>query len=695
MENQKIFNILTEKVLQSGAARAAVIDTNQLVMDASFRDICAANACGMYGKCWMCPPDIGDIHMLMDEIHTYDFVLVYQTVSPLEDSFDIEGMYEAGNIHNQLAQHVRGVFVSAGIENALHLGVGGCRICQACAKVEGEPCRFSDKAMSSLEAYGINVSQMAAAAGMKYTNGINTVTYFGAAFFHLPPHTEAVNSDTDSITVTVDGVSRKVSQGTKLSAILGSEIPCGGHGKCGKCKVLAKGNLSVPTETERTLLGEEALSNGIRLACSTMVEGECTIQTTLASETKQSSTIVASGEMPVFEIDPIFKQYGVAVDIGTTTLAAVLYDSRGMRIAQKSRLNPQSVFGADVISRMEASMNGETQHLQRLIIGALDELLTELAGEVKISTQDIDGIVITGNTVMLHLLAGESVKPLAAAPFAAERLFDETVTAAELGVSAVKAVTPVYLPPCISAFVGADTVCAILTTGIYKKSKGAMLVDIGTNGEIALCLNGRLIVCSTAAGPAFEGVGISRGMRGETGAVDKVWMEGERLKAHTIHETNPVGICGSGLVDAVACLLKRGDLDETGYLEEDVPITGNVTITAKDIRMVQLAKGAIHAGINTVIHSSKLSPADISTLFIAGGFGNYLNIENAGEIGLIPRSLAGKVRVTGNSALSGAIMLLLRKDFCTECVSFAHSAEVLELSSNPVFTNEFMEQMMF
>ena len=168
-----------------GATGATVIDADKIELDASFRDMCASNACGVYGKCWMCPPDIGDIHALMNVIRTYKHVFVFQTIGTLEDSFDIEGMHEAGSKHNKLAQKLREVFAATEAKDVLHLGAGGCRVCKVCAKRTNEPCRFPHLAMSSLEAYGINVSKMASAAGMKYINGVNTVTFFGAVFFNL------------------------------------------------------------------------------------------------------------------------------------------------------------------------------------------------------------------------------------------------------------------------------------------------------------------------------------------------------------------------------------------------------------------------------------------------------------------------------------------------------------------------------
>ena len=184
MEN-KIFDTLTEKAIELGAHKASVISAGEITLDRAFRDMCASNACGVYGKCYMCPPDVGDIDELMAEVANYDYALVYQTVSELEDSFDFEGMVEAKKRTYPLAQSMREIFKNCGIKKVLHLGAGGCGVCKSCAKQTGEPCRFPEKAMPSLEAYGVNVSALAKSAGMKYINGQNTVTYFGAVLFSL------------------------------------------------------------------------------------------------------------------------------------------------------------------------------------------------------------------------------------------------------------------------------------------------------------------------------------------------------------------------------------------------------------------------------------------------------------------------------------------------------------------------------
>lgn len=493
------------------------------------------------------------------------------------------------------------------------------------------------------------------------------------------------------IFVTVNGKREASMAGLTLSEILRGEKPCGGHGRCGKCKVKARGALSPLTDAEKTLLSAEELADGIRLACLTRAIGDCEIET---RETAGGERIVTEGELPTFEIKPTFEQYGVAIDVGTTTLAARLYDRAGHLLAEISRLNPQQAWGADVISRIEAALADKARELSHAIRSALNDMIEELTDAANIPAGEIDGVVITGNTVMLSLLTGESVEPFSHAPFDVKRLFGESVSADSLELSHLQANTQVYFPPCISAFVGADTTCAILATSLCQ-SDTAMLADIGTNGEIAMWHNGKLAVCSTAAGPAFEGVGISMGMRGAEGAIDRVSVQDGQLQVHVIGSGTPVGICGSGLVDAVACMLDLEILDESGYLEEDkFLIQAPVCLKPKDIRMLQLAKSAICAGLTTLIQRMKSDFSDISTLCIAGGFGNYLNRESAAKIGLIPRSLTEKTRAVGNAALGGAVMLLLNQGAREEAEALAKNAAPVDLSVDPVFSEQYMSGMM-
>ena len=493
------------------------------------------------------------------------------------------------------------------------------------------------------------------------------------------------------ITVTVNGKPRLAVAGLSVSEITGGEKPCGGHGRCGKCKVIAKGCLSELTEAEKKLLTEDELADGVRLACLTYALGDCEVTTLSENERAQ---IVTDGTLPEFEVKPTFAKYGVAIDIGTTALAARLYDTRGGLLAQSSRINPQQEWGADVISRIEAAIGGKARELARAIRQALDGIVSELGSVAKIDTKEIDGVVITGNTIMLSLLTEESVEPFSHAPFETRRLFGEMLTASGLALSRLTPNTPIYLPPCISAFVGADTTCALLSTELCEGDT-AMMADIGTNGEMALWHDGRLTVCSTAAGPAFEGVGISMGMRGADGAIDKVSIVNGRLYAHVIGDGAPTGICGSGLVDAVACMLDLEIVDDSGYLEDDeFIIQAPVYLTPKDIRMLQLAKSAICAGIVTLAESKGMKAADISALYIAGGFGNYLNKESASRIGLLPSDLVQCSRSVGNAALAGASMLLLNTDIRVKAMNISKSAEVIDLSVNPRFSDRDMSGMM-
>ncbi|MBQ8340870.1 MAG: DUF4445 domain-containing protein [Clostridia bacterium] len=496
----------------------------------------------------------------------------------------------------------------------------------------------------------------------------------------------------NKITVYLNKKALTAARGEILAAAIGLDAPCGGHGKCGKCKVIATGMLSPVSDAERAHLTEQELKDNVRLACHTLVLGDCTV--TAYQEVKAPNIVI--GEEGITQPEsPVFGQFAVALDIGTTTLAARLYTPAGEVLATCGRLNPQSRFGADVISRIEASMKGEGKTLSALICAAIDGMVRELADTAGIDALQIDALCITGNTVMLYLLTASDPEALSHAPFAADQLFGEQVSAKALGLTALRADATVLLPPCISSFVGADTVCALLSTSLCEGKESALMVDIGTNGEIALWHDGKLTVCSTAAGPAFEGAGISMGMRGELGAIDRVSLYGDKLIAHVIGEVPPKGICGSGLVDAAACLLELELVDETGYMEnEREVITAPVSLTAEDIRMLQLAKSAICAGVTTALNLENITPEQLKSIFVAGGFGRYLNPESAARIGLLPCALCKKMKAVGNAALDGAAMLLLCRDALAKAQKLAQSATVLELSTSAVFAEQYMSGMM-
>ena len=471
--------------------------------------------------------------------------------------------------------------------------------------------------------------------------------------------------------------------------------PCGARGVCGKCKISASGALEAPDQAEETVLGG-AIRQGMRLACRAKIAGDCSV--TLQS---QGTIQISSGEASkAGKGRPFYQKWGVAVDIGTTTLAAQLYHD-GVFQGDAVAPNPQGAHGADVMSRIGASLAGQRETLQALVVHAIEAMVEELAAGKGIHPGDIDAMVLTGNTTMLYLLTGKNPETLSHAPFDADCLFGMQLDAREMGFSFS---ARCYLPRCIAAFVGADITTAMLASGMLNLPETALLVDIGTNGEMALWHDNQLVCCATAAGPAFEGAQISCGCHGIPGAVDHVWVENGKLSAHTIGETQPVGICGSGIIDAVAALLKTEAVDETGRLEEPdaehngepaARIAEGVFLTQKDVRSVQLAKSAICAGIRTLLHEAGLKPKDLTAFFIAGGFGSFIDLNSAAEIGLFPAELIGAARVIGNAAETGAAMMLQDSTLCESINSALDQAKAIDLSANSYFVNQYVEGMCF
>lgn len=489
---------------------------------------------------------------------------------------------------------------------------------------------------------------------------------------------------------------RSVPAGIRLSDALqqsgfAPELPCGGNGRCGKCRVTAWGRLSALSAEEQASLTPEDVSHGVRLACCAMVLGDAAVR---LPHGEAGGQIQISGIEQAVSGTPLFMNLGAAVDVGTTTLAARLFDRSGP-LAEAADANPQRAFGADVINRIGRAMAGDGPALAQAVRRAIGSLLENMCAQAGRTTEEIDGLVITGNTTMLHLLTGEDPSPLAAAPFQARELFGKTVSAGALELPCGPSAR-VYLPRCMSAFVGADITTALLASGVCRKPDCAMLLDIGTNGEIALWNRGALLCCSTAAGPAFEGANLSQGMRGLPGAIDHAWLEQDVLRVHTIGDAPARGICGSGVADVLACLLESGRLDETGCLDDNAAaLTENVFFTQQDVRQVQLAKSAVRAGMETLLLRGGVGPSDLAELAIAGGFGSYLSLDSAAAIGLIPTELVSKSRVLGNAALSGAAMLLQSRELQAECEALADQAKTVELSADKDFMERYIDHMMF
>lgn len=408
--------------------------------------------------------------------------------------------------------------------------------------------------------------------------------------------------------------------------------------------------------------------------------------------------------------------YAAAIDIGTTTLAAYMLDLQTGKVLTKcSAMNPQRGFGADVISRIDYSRTDEgLKKLQNAVVNEIGTMVRKMLGEIEAKDDDLRQIVCVGNTVMVHLFLGVSPENIAVSPFIPVFAQEQRCMASELGLPFGN--TVVETGPCVAGYIGADTTAAALACAMNQSAGTALLIDIGTNGEIALGNRERIVCCSAAAGPAFEGAHIRCGSGAVEGAISSVQLNDDgRVLLQTIGDAKPTSICGSGLVDAIAEMLRVGILDETGRIDEDEADeiwedrifdspTGlafaltedkSVYICQKDVREVQLAKGAIAAGIQILMKHTGVGYNQIEKLFLAGGFGNYIDVHNACAIGLLPSELEHCAVPVGNAAGSGAKQLAINTTACSMCSEMASNMEYIELSSQREFTELFSENMLF
>lgn len=514
--------------------------------------------------------------------------------------------------------------------------------------------------------------------------------------------------------------------------------PCGGNGTCGKCRIRIRGEISEPDERELAFLSEEDRKNNIRLACMCRLLGDFEIMPTemkmqVQLHSKNVSytpapmlTMKKDGDEAIFFTDGTerFREkgaetnLGIAVDIGTTTVAMYLCDlERGEIISSKGIKNPQGIYGSDVISRMDKIMKDESLLFvqQKLICNAIYENVSSMCKEKGLRENEIRAAVICGNTVMQHIAAGINPVSIGVAPFHAPTLFGEEYNACELGLlSNPNAIA--YFAPCFASYVGGDIACGMIAAGLDECRERVLFVDVGTNGEIGLSTENGLYFCSAAAGPAFEGAHIACGMPGISGAVGKVFVRDGKISYETVDGMPAVGICGSGVIDAVAALLNTGLVDETGliaeedeagdfaaYLDEDEdenPVVmldkeRNIYICARDIREIQLAKSAVCAGADTLLHNAGIGADELSRVIIAGGFGSHLRAESLCRIGMLPISDSKKFEFIGNAAGMGAIAILLGKEPRESAKTICRKSEYTELSGSEYFMEKYIDEMMF
>ena len=461
-------------------------------------------------------------------------------------------------------------------------------------------------------------------------------------------------------------------RGENLLGVLrknGFMIPasCGGRGVCGKCRV----EISAGDGNERSVL-----------ACETSVEEGMTVR---VGEYRGGGLTDSDAEKFACDGEDGF---GVAVDIGTTTVAFALCElSTGKTVEKYAVLNGQAPFGADVISRIMAAEAGHAPAMAQAVRGQIEEAVSRFSA--KYSLPAVKKVAVCGNTTMLHLFCGEDVSGIGRYPFTPAFTEYRSSPGRAFGISAQE----VQILPSVSAYVGGDVVAGCVASGLDEKE--ALLADIGTNGEMIAHAGGRLLCTSTAAGPCFEGANIECGTGGVAGAIDRVTSEGGKITYTTIGGAAPRGICGAGLVDAVALMIECGAIDETGAFAEGDKfyISDKVYISQKDIRNFQLAKSAVSSGINVLSARAGLGLCREDSLYIAGGLGFYLSGESARKVGLLPAG-AG-TRVIGNAALAGTQACMLSKAALGRAKKLAAEAEYIDISADHAFMDEYIENMNF
>lgn len=485
----------------------------------------------------------------------------------------------------------------------------------------------------------------------------------------------------------------RVKRGTPLQDVLfahGVEFPCGGRGRCKGCKIKVLAGTLPITEEEKRRLTDTELAEGWRLACRGQAERDLKIE-------------LAQWEATILTDDTVFaftpgEGLGIAVDLGTTTIVAQLIDLQtGHVLAVRASLNSQAKHGTDIMSRVEFAVVGQGQRtLQNLVRKQIGGLTKELLTAARGISGDVKSVVLVGNTVMHHLFCGISVEPLSHYPFEPVSSGLQVFDAADLGWS-FPGNPAVRFLPCLGSFVGSDILAGLLATRLHESERLAALIDLGTNGEVVVGNRERMLCASTAAGPAFEGARISMGMRAATGAISEVRVQDGGLQCHVLGNGAPRGICGSGLVDAVAAGLELGWISSKGRLAngDSLALAGSVSLNQWDVRELQLAKGAIAAGLRILLEQWGATKDDLAQVFLAGAFGNYINQSSARRIGLLDLA-AETVRPAGNTALLGAKLALFSLSGHDGAYpEILAKVKHVSLNEDARFQETFVEEMVF
>jgi uncharacterized 2Fe-2S/4Fe-4S cluster protein (DUF4445 family) len=509
------------------------------------------------------------------------------------------------------------------------------------------------------------------------------------------------------------------------------EHPCGGTGSCGRCRVRVRAGDIPPTADDRLVLSADELAGGWRLGCRLLLAGPCEIEVPAQERAARPKSFgperlpeaPVESQVPASLRAPGGVPLGVAVDLGTTTLAAALVDLRDGRVLHTaSCLNPQARHGADVLSRIHFAREhpGGNAELHRGICRGVGGLVHELTALSGTSAGDLLAVTCVGNATMTHAAAGADVSPLGVAPYLGVFTHEREIPAAALSWPVNPGAT-VRFGPMIRSHVGGDTVAGILSCGLDTGEEWTLLVDLGTNAEIVIGGRQRLLAASTAAGPAFDGVNITCGMRAAPGAVDAVVVRPDgHLSVSTVDGAPAAGLCGSGLVDVTAELLRAGVITPAGYMrsadecralqipdalaeritrlasgERALRIEGDVVVTATDVRQLQLAKGSIAAGLALLMRRLGLAAADIAAVLVAGTFGAFLRKESLVAVGLLPPVDPERIRFVGNAAGAGARLMLADGRARRRAAEAAARCEYVELAGDSDYEEAFAEALGF
>lgn len=545
-----------------------------------------------------------------------------------------------------------------------------------------------------------------------------------------------------------DGKRGKIVNGTTVlqaARELGIDINaiCGGVASCGKCVVKIQGfseTLNEVTEEEMKIIGPEMITQGYRLACCAMVQGRVSVLVPKESRTGtqrlqtegldtpiQIDSMVFTHDGVVFYNDEKIGKlpentgiFGFAVDIGSTKLAGYLMDlTSGKVLGVESMMNPQISVGEDIITRLTYAMKDQKSQdaIQESVLGGIRSMLENACQKGRITPDEVYDFVFVGNSVMQHFLLNIDPNPLARAPYMPVDLSKKDLPSSSMRFGNKNG--RVHVLPLIAGFIGADCVAAVLSTGIHRAAKPRFMIDIGTNTEIVLGYDDRLIAASCASGPAFEGAHIKNGMRASTGAIESVWIDPESLDPDikTIEDAPPVGICGSGIIDILAEMLRTGIMDTSGRISprmntprirktegimeyvvawsSESSSKSDIVITQRDVRELQKGKAAMFAGAKILLDKMGLTPEEVSKVYMAGAFGTYIERESAIRIGMIPEFHLSTIEQVGNAAGTGARMALISKSARSEAQTIQEKVQYVELATDPHYQKAYIDALMF